>query len=141
MSEPALSDPVETDRGPAGRQPAPVWLRLAGLAVACAGGLLLALVGGFLTPLRFGSYEVPVSLVLVVGGLVIILRFAHAVTDHVGLALIPGLVWLLVSLVLSVRTTEGDLVLLQGWVATLYLLLGSVTIGVVVYRMILPPRR
>lgn len=120
----------------------PRWLRLAGLAVACLAGLLVALIGAFLTPYRIGSILIPVSLLLVIAGLTVVTRFAHAVTDHVGLSLLPGLAWLALSLVLSNRTTEGDLVLIStNWVATVYLLVGSVTIGVLAFRMIVPRRR
>jgi hypothetical protein len=142
MSEPAPPrTPGEAPAAGSG-QPDPLWLRLAGLAVACVAALLLALLGAFLTPLRFGTVLVPLSLLLVVGGLVGILWFAKIATDHVGLSLVPGIVWLLISLILSSRTTEGDLVLTQqNWVGSVYLLLGSVTIGVVAYRMIVPPRR
>ena len=49
--------------------------------------------------------------------------------------------WLVLSLVLSGRTSEGDLVLIStNWVATVYLLVGSVTIGVLAFRMIVPRR-
>jgi hypothetical protein len=117
-------------------------LRLAGLLVACLGALLVAVLCAFLTPFRIGSFLVPVSLVLVVAGLTAVTRFAHTVTDHVGLSLIPGVLWLVLSLVLSVRTSEGDLVLIStNWVATVYLLVGSVTIGVLAFRMIVPRRR
>lgn len=120
----------------------PLWLRLTGLAVACLAGLLVALIGAFLTPFRIGSILIPVSLLLVVAGLTVVIRFAHAVTDHVGLSLLPGLAWLVLSLVFSTRTTEGDLVLLaSNWVATVYLLVGSVTIGVLAFRMIVPRSR
>jgi hypothetical protein len=141
MSEP-LVDPVDAGPVPAPpERPEPWWLKLTGLLVACVGALMLALVCAFLTPLRIGTVEFPLSLPLVVGGLVVVLRFTHAVTHNVGLTLIPGGVWLMVSLVFSVPTDEGDVVLMQSWVPTLYLLLGSVTIGVVVYRMVLPRHR
>jgi hypothetical protein len=138
-SSPAPPDSAPGSTGP--EPPAPLWLRLAGLLVAVLGAVLVALIGAFFTPFRIGSVLVPVSLVLVVAGLTIVTRFAHAVTGHIGLSLIPGVVWLVLSLVLSVRTTEGDLVLIStNWVATVYLLVGSVTIGVLGYRMILPRR-
>jgi hypothetical protein len=117
-------------------------LKIAGLVVACWGAILLAAVGAFLTPYRIGSVLVPISVVLVVAGIVAVTRFAFAVTEHAWLSLTPGLLWLVLSFSWSARTTEGDLVLVQqDWVATVYLLVGSVTIGVVAYRMIVPPRR
>jgi hypothetical protein len=138
---PPAGSPPPDSPGPAGPPepagPDPVWVRPVGLLVACLGALLVAVLCAFLTPFRIGSFLVPISLVLVVAGLTAVTRFAHAVTDHAGLSLIPGGLWLALSLVLSARTTEGDLVLIStNWVATVYLLVGSVTIGVLGYRMI-----
>jgi hypothetical protein len=135
-----LFDPVTRDSGPA--DPAPLWLRLAGLFVACLGGALLAIVCAFFTPYRIGSVLVPVSLVLVVVGIVGLTWFAREVTDRPGLSLLPGGVWLVVSMLLTFRTAEGDWVLTElSWVPTVYLLLGSVTLGVLAFRMIVPSRR
>jgi hypothetical protein len=136
----AVGDPGVTE--PVPEPPAPLWLKAAGTAVACLGGLLLGLAGAFLTPFRVGSVLVPVSLPLAVGGLAALVWFTYTVTEHVGLSLLPGGVWLVVSLVLSVRTDEGDLVLInQNWVASAYLLLGSVTVAAVAYALILRRRR
>jgi hypothetical protein len=138
MTEPDVTDPASIEPEP----PDPLWVRLAGLGFAILGALVVALIGAFLTPYRIGTVLVPLSLVVVVVGLVMVTRFAHTVTGHPGLSLIPGLAWLILSLVLSGRTTEGDLVLIQqNWVASVYLLLGSVTVGVLGYRMIIGRRR
>ena len=117
-------------------------VKAGGLVVACWGAVLLAAVGAFLTPYRIGSVLVPISVVLVVTGILGLTQFAHEVTGHTWLSLIPGLIWLLISFGWSARTNEGDLVLVeQNWVATVYLLAGAVTIGVAAYRMIVPSRR
>jgi hypothetical protein len=122
-------------------EPSEPWLKAGGLLVGCGGAVLLAIVGAFLTPFRIGGVLVPVSLPLVVAGLVGLLWFTRTTTDHVGLSLLPGVVWLLLSLVMSSTTAEGDVVLAQNnWVAIVYLLLGAVTIGVMAYRMVLPRR-
>jgi hypothetical protein len=138
MTEPVFTNPPSAEPEPRD----PVWVRIAGLAFATMGGLVVALLGAFLTPYRIGTVLVPLSLVVVVVGLAMVTRFAHTVTGHPGLSLIPGLAWLILSLVLSGRTTEGDLVLIQqNWVASVYLLVGSVTLGVLGYRMIIGRRR
>jgi hypothetical protein len=119
-----------------------VLVKAAGLVVACWGAVLLAAVGAFFTPYRFGSVLVPISVVLVVVGILGLTQFAHEVTGHTWLSLIPGGIWLLISFGWSSRTSEGDLVLVeQNWVALVYLLAGAVTIGIAAYRMIVPPRR
>jgi hypothetical protein len=144
MSAPMATPPSPLASGSTDPEPPQsnlLWLRLAGLAVACLGAVLVAVVGAFLTPFRIGTVLVPVSLLIVIGGLTAVIRFAYAVTEKVGLSLIPGIVWLVLSLVLSARTREGDLVLLQqNWVAVVYILVGSVTVGVLAFRMIVPRR-
>jgi len=127
---------------PAPEPPEPAWVWAAGLVVASMAAFVLAIVCAFYTPLRAGRVLVPVSLVLVVVGLAGIIRFAHWVTGRPAVSLIPGAVWLVVSLMLSARTTEGDLVLISSnWVAGAYLIAGCVTIGVMGYRMILSGSR
>ena len=100
---------------------------------------------------RTGDYRIvyqviadQVQIVVVAAGLWALIRFTYAVTEHLGLSLLPGVVWLVLSLVLSSRTTEGDLVLTnKNWVASAYLLVGSVTVGAVAYLLVLrrPGRR
>ncbi len=144
MSEPLVTEPA-TEPGPEGAKlPDPWWLKPAGTAVACLGALVLGLVGAFLTPFRIGSVLVPISLVIVAAGLAGLVWFTYVITSHLGLSLLPGVVWLVLSLVLAARTDEGDLVLInQNWVANAYLLVGSVTIGAVAYVLVLrrPTRR
>lgn len=124
----------------------PAWwgraLQIGGAIVGAWGGVLLALYGAFLTPLRVGGVLVPISLLLAVGGNFALIWFTYLTTRHKFLALLPGLIWVALSFAASSRTTEGDLVLVDSnWVSMVYLLVGSVTIGIVAYRMILPPRR
>jgi hypothetical protein len=126
--------------------PEPAWrewaIRIGGAIVGLWGGVLLAIYGAFLTPLRVGGALLPVSLLLAVGGNVLLIWFTYQATRHNFVALIPSLIWVGLSFFASTRTTEGDLVLIDSnWVSVLYLLAGSVTIGIVAYRMILPPRR
>jgi hypothetical protein len=138
MIEPTSPVPAPVDPPPGPSRPPTVGERIGAVAVACWGGVLVALLGAFLTPYRWGAVLVPVSLLVVAAGLVAVTQFTYRVTEHAGLSLIPGVLWLIVSLVLSGRTTEGDLVLTQqNWVANVYLLVGSVTLGVLGYRMVL----
>jgi hypothetical protein len=108
----------------------------AGLAVAGWAAAVLAVTGAFLTPYRIGSVLVPVSLVLVAVGNTALVRFAFAVTGRLMLALVPGLVWLVVSFLGAERTDEGDLVLTaDNWVAALYIVVGCLAIAVSAYRL------
>ncbi|HEX6870836.1 MAG TPA: hypothetical protein VF163_07040, partial [Micromonosporaceae bacterium] len=116
--------------------------RVLGAVVAAWGGVLLATYGAFLTPLRVGAVLVPLSVVLAMLGNALLARFAYAVTGSRLLGLLPGLIWLVLSLIWSDRTTEGDLVLVGSWVSTLYLFLGLTPTVVAAYRWFVtaPPR-
>jgi hypothetical protein len=116
-------------------------VRYGGLAAGIWGGVILAAAGAFLTPLRFDGVLIPVSILLVIAGNVLLVRYTYDATGNKWLSLIPGGVWLALTLVMSNRTNEGDLVLAQNnWVATVYLFAGSISIGVTAYRMINPRR-
>jgi hypothetical protein len=139
VTEPSLDPSPLAPADPTPRQE--LLLRIAGTAVGVWGAVLLALLGAFLTPFRIGGVLVPVSLVLAIAGTWLLISFTFDVTRHRFLALVPGLVWLMISFAGANRTTEGDLVLSQGnWVATVYLFAGAIAISVAAYRMIVPPR-
>lgn len=117
-------------------------VRVGGTVVGIWGGVLLAFYGAFLVGFRIGGVLVPISLLLAVGGNVLLIWFTFEATRHKFLALLPSLIWVVLSFLASTRTTEGDLVLVDSnWVSVVYLLAGSVTIGLVAYRIILPRRR
>lgn len=122
-------------------------VRAAGAVVAVWGGILLACYATFMTAYRIGATLVPVSLVFVVLGNAALIWFAHYTTRNKLLALLPGLAWIVVSLLGADRTTEGDLVLYsKNWVGTVYLFAGAGTIAVAAYRLVVPkppptPRR
>jgi hypothetical protein len=116
-----------------------VMARSAGAVVAVWGAVVLSAYGAFLTPFRLGQVLMPVAVVLAVGGNALLIRFAHGVTGNKMLALLPGLVWLVLSFIGAERTTEGDLVLYQSnWVATVYLFAGAGTVAVFAYRLLVP---
>jgi hypothetical protein len=138
---------VETSPPAVSTDPSPVrhWLDLGlkglGAAIAVWGALVLAAYGAFISAFRVGALLVPVAVPIAIVGNAALIWFAYRVTGHKFLGLLPGLLWVAVSFVWSSRTTEGDLVLYQSnWVATVYLLAGSATIGLCAYRIILPPR-
>lgn len=53
-------------------------------------------------------------------------------------AMVPGVVWLLTAIVLSVQRPEGDFVVLSGWLGYGYLLAG--TVGAAVGIVLTPAR-
>ncbi len=115
---------------------------VSGMIVAIWAAALLAVVGAFLTPARVGGWLAPISLPLVIVGTAGLTWFAFRWTGRRGAALLPGLMWLVVSFAGADRTAEGDLVLAaNNWVATAYLIVGSAAIAVTAYVLFLRPRR
>jgi hypothetical protein len=125
-------------------RPAPreIAIRTVVLAAAAWAAVLLAFYGALLTPFRLGGVLVPVSLLLAVAGNLGLMLFVRYTVPGRFPPLVPGLVWLGVAFWASGATAEGD-VLLAGnnWVAAAYLLIGSVTVGVAAYKVVLPPAR
>jgi len=117
-----------------------VALVVSGAVVSLWAALLLSVVGAFLTPLRIGTVQVPVSIVLSVGGNALIMWFAYRVTRSKGLTLLPGLLWVGLTFLASGTTSERDVVLLGNWVAIAYLYSGCATITVIAYRLLVPRR-
>ena len=113
-------------------------LVVSGAIVSLWAALLLSVVGAFLTPLRIGTVQAPVSIVLGIGGNALIMWFAYRVTRSKGFALLPGLLWVVLTFFGSGTTSERDIVLLGNWVAIAYLYSGCATVGVVAYRLLVP---
>ncbi len=86
--------------------------------------VLLALWGSFLVPFRIGATLVPVSLVIAVVGNVLVGRAGARVAGSTG-AVVPGVLWVGLTLVLSGRRAEGDVVVPGTVVGLAFLLAGA----------------
>ena len=116
-------------------------ITVAGMVVAVWGAFVFALIGAFLTPYRVDGVLVPIAVVIALVANFVLVRFTYYVTGNkLLLSLVPGIVWLVVTVVLgSGKTTEGDLVLAgNNWVATVYLVAGPIAVGFAAYRLITP---
>jgi hypothetical protein len=111
-----------------------------------AGGLMVGLVGGFVTglwevalsTLYVGKIPLLISPVIAIVGNVALVVFTRVVTGHRGLALLPGVVWFAVMMTAAGRTTEGDLPIPgSDWLGLIMILAGSAAWGITAYRMIL----
>jgi hypothetical protein len=115
--------------------------RIGGLALAVWASVMLALLGAFWTPLRIGTVLIPISLVIVAAGNWLLVRLAYRATGALGLSLVPALAWLVLTLLLAQKTTEGDLVLAgNNWVANAYIIVGSLAAAFAAYRVMNPGR-
>lgn len=126
--------------GPAGR--GDLVLRVLGALVAMAGALVTALIEVFLAPLRVGTVRLPLSLLLAVAGNLVLVWYTYRVTGKRAAVALPGLVWAVVMVRASGRTTEGDLLLTgDNWVGLLTILAGTAAFAAGAYALILPRRR
>jgi hypothetical protein len=109
----------------------------AGFAVALLLAALSAAFEAALTPLYWGQVRLPVALVLAVVGNAALVWFTVVVTGRRIAVAGPALVWTVVLVVASSRTTEGDLVLTSNnWVGIGTMLAGSITFGVAAFVLI-----
>jgi hypothetical protein len=116
-------------------------LRIGGTVVAVWAAALLGVVGAFETPARVGGVLVPVSVLLAVVGNAGLIRFAYVTTRHRGLAVLPGVTWIVLAFVATSGTREGDIVLTStNWVGPVYLLAGAATVAVSAYRLLPRPQ-
>ena len=100
--------------------------------------VLLALWGAFLVPFRVGATVVPVSLVIAAVGNVLLGRAAARLVGSTG-ALLTGLLWIGIALVLASRRAEGDVVVPGGPVGLAFLLAGAVGSAVAYGAAVLRP--
>ena len=100
--------------------------------------VLLALWGAFLVPFRVGGTLVPVSLVIAVVGNVLVGRAGARVAGSTG-AVVPGLLWVALTLVLSSRRAEGDVVVPGSTVGMSFLLAGALASAVAYGAAVLRP--
>ena len=100
--------------------------------------VLLALWGSFLVPFRVGSTLVPVSLVIAVVGNVLVGRAASRLAGSTG-PLVTGVLWVGLTLVLSSRRAEGDVVVPGSAVGLAFLVVGALASAVAYGAAVLRP--
>jgi hypothetical protein len=115
-----------------------VILKVLGGLVAVAGAVVTALLEAFLTPLRWDTVRLPVSMVLAVLTNLLLLWFTYRVTSHRLVALLPGLIWMALMIIASGRTPEGDVVLAaNNWVVYTTILAGVLAYVVGAYQLMI----
>lgn len=132
-----------TETKPAAETRSPLSLRLAGAALVAAGALVFAVLEAFLVPLRVrGSLAftfgldgelLPVSAFLAIvvnGGLPFL---AAWLTEKRTAALIPGIVWFVVTVPMTMQSSDGDLVISDMWTGYALLLGGAISVVIATY--------
>jgi hypothetical protein len=120
-------------------------LAMAGWAVlAVAAAAWLALVEVFWLPLRVGGVPLPLSVVMAVAGNLLLVDQALRRSGSRAVAVLPALVWAVVSVTAAIRRPEGDLVITGGGaigvIGLVYLLAGVVAAAFAVGRILARPR-
>ena len=102
---------------------------LIALVVAGAvGGVVLAVVGAFFVPTSYGALSLGDALALLTVG-----PFCHAIgraARSTAVGTIPGVTWLLATMLLASRKPEGDLIVTGSAFGMAFLLLGTVSAAV-----------
>ncbi|HET8659924.1 MAG TPA: hypothetical protein VFM55_13110 [Micromonosporaceae bacterium] len=114
-------------------------LRMLGTLVGVAAAMVTAVLEAFLTPLWWLGVRIPLAVLLAVLTNLAVLWFTHEVTRSRVLTLLPGIAWMGVMIVLSARTTEGDIVLADNWVALSTILAGVAGYAAGAYRIVTRP--
>ena len=103
------------------------------LAVRVAAGVLvsvfaagLAVVEGFLVPLRVGTVPLPICVLLAVAGNVVLTKLAVRQTGSIVCGVLQPVLWLVVIVVLSVPRAEGDLIVPGSATGLVFLFAGAV---------------
>lgn len=128
--------PVAPPRPP--RPGADLGLRIVGGVVAVYGGLITGLIEIAYAPLHLGRWPVPISIPLAIILNAVLVWFGYRATGHRGVALLPGVAWFALVMVASVKTTEGDLALINDWVSVGMIFGGTLGWGIAGYRLIAP---
>jgi hypothetical protein len=100
--------------------------------------VLLALWGAFLVPFRVGGTLVPVSILIAVVGNVLVGRAAARLAGSSG-PLLTGVLWVGLTLVLSSRRAEGDVVVPGSSVGMAFLAAGALASAVAYGAAVLRP--
>jgi hypothetical protein len=113
-------------------------IRVAGAVLVTWAAVVAAVLEAFLVPLRIFGVRAPVTLLLAVVGNVLLIRFGRYVTDSRWGALLPGVAWFLVTIVLG--SSSGGDVILPGndWVPLALILCGSISVAISAYLAVVP---
>jgi hypothetical protein len=117
-------------------------LTVIGSVLAVLMAILTAVLELQLSALRLGGVFIGVSVIVAVVANYGIAWFAHRATARKWAVVPPALIWLGIMMIAAGRTSEGD-VLLAGnnWVGLVTIAAGSLTFGVVGFRLILSPSK
>ena len=102
---------------------------------------LLALLECFYVNLRIGATPVPLAQVVAAVANLGLPFVMYRVTGLRGLAVVPGLIWIVIALILAARGPGGDVVVPGNWQGILLLLAGAGAAVIAIVVLIQPAGR
>ncbi|TDC72587.1 hypothetical protein E1193_27420 [Micromonospora sp. KC606] len=115
-------------------------LRAAGGIVSVSGGMLAAVLGLVLAPVRVDGRLIGVAVPVTIAAAIVLSWFAYATVGRKWALALPALPWFALTAVAAVRTAEGDLLLTgDNWVGLATIATGAMTFAVMAFRRILSP--
>jgi hypothetical protein len=112
-------------------------LRIAGGLIAVVAALVTAAAELILSTLRIGGTLIGVAVPVAIVANVLLSRFAYAAVGRTWAIGLPALAWFAVIFMAATGTTEGDIGLAaNNWVGLAIITLGSLTFGVMAFRLI-----
>jgi hypothetical protein len=112
-------------------------LRIAGGVIAFIAGAVTAAAELILSTLRVGSVLIGVAALVAVVANVVLSRFAYDTVGRPWAVGLPALSWFVVIFTAATGTREGDIGLAgNNWVGLAIITLGSLTFGVMGFRLI-----
>jgi hypothetical protein len=124
-------------------------LRVAGGVIAVLAAVLTAVLELLLTALRIGGELVGISVVVAVAGNLVLGWFAYTTVGRKWAIALPATAWLVVMLIASGRTAEGDLLLVgpsggkvidgNSWVGITMIFAGAIAYAMTAFRLMLMP--
>ncbi len=117
-------------------------LTVIGSVLAVLMAILTAVLELQLSALRLGGVFIGVSVIVAVVANYGIAWFAYRATGSKWAVVPPALIWLGIMMIAAARTSEGDVLLAaNNWVGLVMIAAGSLTFGVVGFRLILSPSK
>lgn len=117
-------------------------LRVAGGVIAVVAAVVTAAAELILSTLRVGGTLIGLAALIAVVANVLLSRFAYVTVGRKWAVALPAVAWFVVIFIAATGTAEGDIGLAaNNWVGLAIVTLGSLTFGVMAFRLITAPVR
>ncbi|HEX2771034.1 MAG TPA: hypothetical protein VHN18_01230 [Micromonosporaceae bacterium] len=138
MSESSPPSPDDAAHSPEDDDPlVDLALRVAGGVIAVVAAVVTAAAELILSTLRVGGTLIGLAALIAVVANVLLSRFAYVTVGRKWAVALPAVAWFVVIFIAATGTAEGDIGLAaNNWVGLAIVTLGSLTFGVMAFRLI-----